>query len=388
MSKYNFDEIVNRRDTWSEKWNVADNELPMWVADMDFKTAPEIREAFLRRLTVGAYGYTCIPEAWYDAYIGWWERRHHLTMTREELIFSTGVVPTISSIVRKLTTPGEKVLIQTPVYNVFYNSILNNGAHVVESPLLLTEDRYSMDFEDLERKLADPQTVLMLLCNPHNPVGRIWSAEELSKVGELCSKYHVTVVSDEIHCDLTDPDKEYVPFASVSETCRNISITAVAPSKTFNLAGMQSSAVFVPDEVLRHKVWRGLNTDECGEPNFMAVTAAVAAFNEGEDWLLELQNYIRANKDFAIEYVEKNIPELHVIPSEATYLIWVDCRKLTQGHTDFASFVRKSTGLYISCGAQYGDAGKGFIRINLATPRERVEDGMRRLSLAVTEYPA
>ncbi|MCR5127627.1 MAG: aminotransferase class I/II-fold pyridoxal phosphate-dependent enzyme, partial [Lachnospiraceae bacterium] len=243
MGKYNFDKVIDRRTSWAEKWDVRDGELPMWIADMDFETAPEIKEALLSRLEVGAYGYTYLPEEWYDAYISWWKRRHHLKIAKEELIFSTGVIPTISSSVRKLTTPNENVVILTPVYNIFYNCIINNGARVLESRLFKKDGNWEINFEDLERKLADPQTSLFLFCNPHNPVGRIWAEEELGRIGELCHRYGVTVLSDEIHCDITDPGKEYVPFASASELCRNISITAIAPSKAFNLAGMATSAV-------------------------------------------------------------------------------------------------------------------------------------------------
>ena len=389
MPKYNFDEILNRRGTNSLKWNVGENELPMWVADMDFRTAPEITEALQKRLALGAYGYSVIPDEWSDAYIHWWKERHHLGIRKEELIFSTGVIPTVSSTVRKLTTPNENVVIQTPVYNIFFNCIVNNGARVLENPLILKDGRWEMDFEDLEKKLADPQTSLMILCNPHNPVGRIWTREELSRVGELCAKYGVTVISDEIHCDIADPGKEYVPFAGVSETCRSISVTAIAPTKCFNIAGLNTSAALIPDRILRHKVWRQLNTDECGEPNFLAVTAAVTAFEKGGEWLDEMNAYVRSNKDYAIDFIRKNIPEIDPLDTEATYLLWADCRKATGPRTDLQKFIRKETGLYVSCGEQYGaTTGQGFLRINLACPRALVEDGMRRLADGIRKYTA
>ena len=275
---YDFGTPVARRGMDSLKWDVAEGELPMWVADMDFQTAPEIRQALMERMAHGVFGYSVVPERWYDAYIQWWKTRHGYTMERDWLIFCTGVVPAISSIVRKLTTPAEKVLIQTPVYNIFFNSILNNGRQVLESPLRYDGEAYGIDFADLEEKLSDPQTTLMILCNPHNPVGKIWDAETLRRIGALCKKYNVVVVSDEIHCDLTDPGTGYVPFASVSEECRENSITCIAPTKAFNMAGLQTAAVSVHNPVLRHKVWRGLNTDEVAEPNAFAVEAAVAAF--------------------------------------------------------------------------------------------------------------
>ena len=238
---------VERRGTGSIKWDVADGELPMWVADMDFPTAPPVRRAIERRAAHGVFGYTDVSGAWSDAYIGWWCDRHAFTMQREWLIFCTGVVPAISSIVRKLTTPAEKVLIQTPVYNIFFNSILNNGRVPIESPLVYEGGRYRIDFADLEQKLSDPQTTLMLLCDPHNPAGCLWTKEELAQIGALCARHHVTVVSDEIHCDLTDPGHEYVPFLSVSEECRRIGIACVAPTKAFGIPGIQTAAVVVPD---------------------------------------------------------------------------------------------------------------------------------------------
>ena len=404
---YIFDELVNRRNTHSLKWDVKEHELPMWVADMDFQTAPEIQEAIRERVSHGVFGYSIVPEEWYQAYMGWWERRHHFSVEKEWLVFCTGVVPAISSMVRKLTTAGENVLVQTPVYNIFFNSIVNNGRNIVENPLRYTPrahvnacpsgtgglrpsrydgNDYQMDFEDLERKLSDPRTTLMILCNPHNPVGRIWSREELEQVGELCGKYHVTVISDEIHCDLTSPGKEYIPFASVSESCRNYSITCMAPTKAFNLAGLQTAAVAVPNPILRHKVWRGLNTDEVAEPNYFAVEAAVAAFTKGEAWLDALRAYIQENKNYVENFLKKEVPQIRSVPSQATYLLWLDCQKMQGCAKEFTQYLREHTGLYLSEGRQYGESGSSFIRMNIACPRSRVEDGMKRLAEGVRGY--
>lgn len=383
---YDFDKPVNRRDTHSMKWDVKEHELPMWVADMDFQTAPEIQAAIQERAAHGVFGYSIVPEEWYQAYMGWWERRHGFSMEKEWLVFCTGVVPAISSMVRKLTTMGENVLVQTPVYNIFFNSIVNNGRNVIENPLRYDENGYQMDFEDLERKLSDPQTTLMILCNPHNPVGRIWSREELEQVGELCRKYHVTVISDEIHCDLTSPGKEYIPFASVSESCRNHSITCITPTKAFNLAGLQTAAVAVPNPNLRHKVWRGLNTDEVAEPNSFAVEAAVAAFTKGDAWLDALRAYIQENKNHVENFLKKEVPQIRPVPSEATYLLWLDCRKMQGCATEFTQYLREHTGLYLSEGRQYGESGKFFIRMNIACPRSRLEDGIKRLVDGILSY--
>ena len=383
---YNFDEPVNRRNTHSLKWDVKEQELPMWVADMDFQTAPEIQEAIRERAAHGVFGYSIVPEEWYQAYMGWWERRHHFSMEKEWLVFCTGVVPAISSMVRKLTTAGENVLVQTPVYNIFFNSIVNNGRNIAENPLRYDGNTYQMDFEDLERKLSDPQTTLMILCNPHNPVGRIWSREELEQVGGLCRKYHVTVISDEIHCDLTSPGQEYIPFASVSENCKNTSITCMAPTKAFNLAGLQTAAVAVPNPNLRHKVWRGLNTDEVAEPNSFAVEAAVAAFTKWEAWLDSLREYIQENKNFVENFLKKEDLHIRLVPSQATYLLWLDCREMHGCAAEFTQYLRKHTGLYLSEGQQYGESGCSFIRMNIACPRSRLENGMKRLAEGARSY--
>lgn len=384
--KYDFDKMTDRRGTGSLKWDVAEGELPMWVADMDFETAPAIKEALKARVEKNVFGYSVVTQDWYEAYINWWSRRHHLEMERDWLLFCTGIVPAISSTVRKLTTVGEKVLIQTPVYNIFFNCILNNGRRVSESPLVYDGKEYSIDFEDLEKKLADPQTTLMLLCNPHNPVGKIWDRETLEHIGELCARYHVLVLSDEIHCDLTDPGYEYVPFASVSEVCRNNSITCIAPTKTFNIAGVQTAAVAVPDPLLRQKLNRGLNTDEVAEPNVFAVGAAVAAFNEGEEWLEELRKYLAENKQCVRRFVESRVPGIRVVPSQATYLLWLDCGCVAQDAGALAKYIRQYSGLYLTEGEEYGANGKQFIRMNPACPRQRLMDGLERLEASMVHY--
>ncbi|HJA81719.1 MAG TPA: pyridoxal phosphate-dependent aminotransferase [Candidatus Mediterraneibacter intestinipullorum] len=381
--KYNFDLPVNRRGTYSLKWDVPENELPMWVADMDFETAPEIREAIMRRASHGIFGYTAVPEEWYWAIGSWWQERYHFCMEKDWVIFCTGVVPAISSIVRKMTDVGEKIVLLTPVYNIFFNSIVNNGRYVIESALRYENGGYSIDLPDLEEKLADPQATMMIFCNPHNPIGKIWDRDTLEKVGELCEKYHVLVVSDEIHCDLTDPGREYLPFASVSESCRNNSITCIAPTKTFNLAGLQTAAVVVPDGSLRHKVWRGLNTDEVAEPNVFAVTAAIAAWEKGAPWLEELRAYLFENKCAAAKFIQTQIPEVSLVRSEATYLLWLDCRKVTENDKKLAGFLRAETGLYLCAGSEYGKAGRGFLRMNIACTREVLEEGLTQLKRGI-----
>jgi len=378
--RYDFDTPADRSGTFSLKWDIKDGELPMWVADMDFKAAPEIVSALQKRLDNGVFGYTVVPGEWADAYIGWWSRRHGILYKREKLIFATGVVPILSSCIRKLTTPGENVVIMTPVYNAFFNCILNNGCKVLECPLDAEKD-YSVNWPALEKALADPQTTLMILCDPQNPVGRIWDRETLARIGELAYDNGVVVISDEIHCDITDPGKEYVPFASVSEKCRRNCIVCLAPTKAFNLAGLQTAAAAVPDPRLRHKVRRALNTDEVAEPGAFAIQAAIAAFDRGEAWLDELRQYIFENKLLVREYLEKHIPEIRLVRSDATYLLWLDFGAFGLGSEELARFVRGKTGLFLSEGQIYGNAPH-HLRMNIACPRSAVKEGLRRLSEA------
>lgn len=380
-----FDHKVERRNTGSLKWDVSERELPMWVADMDFMTAPEITESIMERAKHGVFGYTIVTDEWYQAYQTWWKERHQFSISKEWLIFCTGVVPAISSIVRKTTTVGENVLVMTPVYNIFFNSILNNGRNVLESRLKYEEGAYQIDFADLEEKLSNPQTTLLLLCNPHNPIGKIWDRETLERIGELCCKHHVLVLSDEIHCDLTAPGLEYTPFASVSERCRRISMTCVAPTKTFNLAGIQTAAVIVPDDHLRHRVNRGLNTDEVAEPNAFAVNTIIAAFSRGGEWLEALRKYLWENRKFAEKYIEKEIKGISAVSANATYLLWLDCKKISNNSTDLCRFIRSHSGLYLSDGSEYRN-GEGFLRMNIACPRQIVEEGLERLKDSVEAY--
>ena len=345
----------------------------MWVADMDFKTAPEIIKAIQAKVTKGIFrlyhSSGCLESSDWPL-VG---KRHNFQIKQEWLIFCTGVVPAISSAVRKMTSVGENVLVQTPVYNIFFNSIVNNGRNIVENKLLYDGKCYRIDFDDLEIKLANPQTTMMILCNPHNPIGKVWDKLTLEQIGELCFKHHVLVLSDEIHCDLTDTGVEYIPFASVSEKCANNSITCIAPTKAFNLAGLQTSAVMIPNEVIRHKMNRALNTDEVAEPNALAMEATIAAFTEGEAWLNELRTYIEGNKIVVRDFLKSELPELYLVPSQATYLLWIDCKGITEDTTDLCETLRSESGLYVSRGSSYGDTGKGFIRLNVACPRARLE---------------
>ena len=387
--KYNFDVITDRRGTGSEKWNVRENELPMWVADMDFPTAPCIRRVVEKRAAHGIFGYSSFPETWYEAYRNWWGTHHGLTIAREELLFVTGVIPAVASAVREFTSPGDKVVIQTPVYNHFFTSIRNNGRQVLENPLPYRDGKYEMDFEDLERKLSDPRATLMILCNPQNPVGKIWSREELARIGSLCQKHQVLVFSDEIHCDLTAPGQGYIPFASVDEICRTNSVTALAPTKAFNIAGLHTAAVFAPEEGLRERMNRALNADEAADPGAFAVDAVTAAFTaEGWEWLSALRDYIDENKQAAYAFFEKELPEIHAVPQNATYLMWLDISRCADDSGMFQRFLRKATGLYVTPGTIYGGDGNHFLRLNVACPRNVLEDGLNRLKTGLALWRA
>ena len=380
MSKYNFDEIIDRRGTNSLKWDVREGELPMWVADMDFATAPCIREAVERRASHGIFGYNIIPDEWYSAYQNWWISYHDTMIDRESLIFTTGVIPALSTAVRKFTTPAEKIIIQTPVYNIFFNSIINNGRRVLENPLVYRDGTYEMDFVDLEKKLSDPLTTMLILCNPHNPVGKLWDADTLGRLGELCKKHHVLVFSDEIHCDLTKPDCDYVPFMSVSETCRYNSITAIAPTKTFSIPGLATAAVVVPEDGLRERMDRALNTDEVAEPAAFAIDAAIAAFSkDGREWLDELRIYIEENKNEVYSFIDSQLPEVKAHRQDATYLLWLDMSHYTDDSERLQKFLREKTGLYMSSGDIYGGEGNHHLRLNVGCPRAYVTDGLSRL---------
>ena len=368
------------------KWDVEEGELPMWVADMDFATSPAITNAISARAEHGVFGYTIVPDAWAEAIVSWWQRRHHWRIEKSWLQFCTGVVPAISCIVKRVTNLGDRVAVLTPAYDIFYHSIENAGRSVAESKLVYEDGKFRIDFDLLEEVLSHPLTTMLILCNPHNPTGNIWSKEELKKIGALARKNGVVVLSDEIHCDITAPGYEYVPFASASEDCRENSITCVSASKAFNLAGLQSAAVIVPNLLLREKIVRGLNSDEVAEPNCFAIEATIAAFDKGEEWLDGLREYLFANRKYAEEYLKQNLPTVRVIEANATYLIWMDCGAFTQDSDELISFLREKTGLILSNGTQYRGDCASFVRMNIACPRSRLKEGLERFVAGIKEY--
>jgi cystathionine beta-lyase len=379
--KYNFDEIVIRRNTNSYKWDTAaDNDvLPMWVADMDFRTAPSIIEALHQRAEHGVFGYTKVPQAYYDATVSWFQRRHNFIIDKEWILFTSGVVPALSAIIKALTVPGDKVLVQTPVYNCFFSSIRNDECEMVANELVYRDGVYSIDFDGLEQKTADPKVKLMLLCNPHNPVGRVWTLEELERIGEICFRNNVIVVSDEIHCDLVYDGYTHIPFASIGEKFLQNSVTCIAPTKTFNLAGIQVANIVAKDEEIRKKIDKALNVNEVCEINAFAIEALIAAYTKGESWLEQFKEYLHENYKVLIQFFKDHLPQLLVLPLEATYLVWVDCSALKKTSEEIVKELLEKEKLWVNEGTMYGEAGEGFIRINIATRRENLIKGLEKI---------
>ena len=377
---YDFDTIVPRRQTNSYKWDSAADErvLPMWVADMDFRTAPEIVEALQRRVAHDIFGYTHVPDAYYEAVQDWFERRHGWQITRESILYTTGVVPALSALIKALTMPGERVLVQTPVYNCFFSSIRNNGCEVATSPLKRVGDTYEMDFEDLEKKAADERTRVMLLCNPHNPVGRAWREEELRRLGEICLRHHVFVISDEIHGELVLPGYHYTPFASLGEAFARHSATCVSPSKAFNLAGLQIANIIVEDEVVRYRTDRAINIHETCDVNPFGVEALIAAYRYGAPWLEALNAYLAENYQFMKAYVEEKLPLFPLVRLEATYLVWMDCHVCGLSSDELETRLLQQEKLWLNAGSMYGEVDGCFLRWNIACPRQVLREGLER----------
>ena len=384
--KYDFETVLNRRETDSVKWHVKDGELPMWIADMDFKAAPEIIGAIEERVKEGVFGYAEPFDSWYDAYISFYQDRHSLKIEKDWLLFSEGVVPTISSSVRKLTSVADQVVVLSPVYNIFYNSILNNGRAIKEVPLLFDGENYLIDWDNLEKALEEEKTTLMILCNPANPIAKIWTKEELARIGKMARENGVVVLSDEIHGEITRPGLSYVPYLSASEENKKMSVIAVSPTKAFNLASFHTSAVIVPDKGLRKRVNRQLNTDEVSEPSTLALVGAITALNEGRGWLDEMREKVFSNRDRVASFLKEELPEVKMIGNEATYLLWLKIDEVASDSTELLNFLREKTGLILSDGKVYGGNGNRFLRMNVACPSATLEDGLARLKRGITLF--
>ena len=388
MDKYDFINAPDRRDTDSVKWHVKKGDLPMSIADMDFKTAPEIIDAMKRKVDLGVFGYEWPEDDYFKAVADWYEKGHGHRPQLEWMIFTTGVVPAISAIVRRVSHIGDNVLVQAPVYNVFYNSIENNGRHVLSNDLQFDGENYAINWDDLEQKLALPLTTLMIFCNPHNPIGKVWTQKEVQKVADLCYQYHVVLLSDEIHGDLVRKGSDYTPAFSVNNPARENVVSLVSPSKTFNVAALHAATAIVPNSNLRAMVNRGLNSDEVAEPNLLAIPGTIAAYEHGHNWLKALIKQLNVNFTYAEEFINKNLPQVKVVTGAATYLIWLDVSQISSDSQKLAEYLEKTTGLVLSPGSIYRGNGHDFLRMNLACPLTMVKDGLERLKEGLTEYLA
>ncbi|MDD4569068.1 MAG: pyridoxal phosphate-dependent aminotransferase [Tepidanaerobacteraceae bacterium] len=389
MPNYDFDKVIDRSNNYSSKWDELgkmygrDDLLPLWVADMDFMSPKPVIEAIEARAKQGIYGYTSRPESYFESVARWMKKRHDWDVKTDWMIFSPGVVPALSFIVNAFTHPGDKVLVQSPVYYPFFKVIEDNGRRVVNNPLLFKDGRYTMDFDDLEEKVKDPQVKLLFLCSPHNPVGRVWTEEELNKLGRICIDNNILIISDEIHQDILYPGVKHTPFASISKEFALNSITCTAPSKTFNLAGLQTSTIVIPNKIY-YDIYKNFMTRiHLLRNNAFGLVALEAAYTYGEEWLDQFLEYLDGNLKTLSEGIEKDIPQIKITKPEGTYLVWMDCRELgldTKGLNDF--MINKAR-LALDDGYWFGTGGEGFQRINLACPRAYVNEALTRLKKAV-----
>lgn len=384
---YNFDQVINRRGTNSVKWDsAADGVLPLWVADMDFATAPCVQEAVQRRAQHPVFGYVRVPDSYYEAVIRWFARRHQFTMQRDWIIYTSGVVPAISAIIQALTRPGDKVLVQTPVYNCFFSSIRNSGCQLADSPLVLHENRYEIDFEDFERKAQDPAVRLFLLCNPHNPAGRAWTQSELQRLADICLRHDVFIVSDEIHNELTLPGHKYTCLGALGEPYVRNAAILTSPSKSFNIAGLQIANITIADQDIRQRVDKQININEVCDVNPFGVEALQAAYSaEGEQWLEELLAYIQGNYNFLRDFFQRELPQLAVIDMEATYLPWVDCWPLGKASKQMEKELLGGQQVWFNAGDMYQPGNSTFLRINIACPRSILEEALQRFAKYVNK---
>lgn len=386
MTTYNFDREIDRKKTNSLKYDFAVERgrdvdvLPLWVADMDFQAPKPVLDALQNAVSHGIFGYSEVKGEYFDALYRWFDSRFDWQPKSEWLVKTPGVVFALAMAVRALTKEGDSVLIQPPVYYPFFEVIRDNNRKIVESPLLLTDGHYEIDFDDLEEKIASQNVKLFLLCSPHNPVGRVWTKEELQKLGELCDRYHVFVVADEIHCELVYEGHDYTPFASLSKRFRQNSVTCVSPSKAFNLAGLQIANIIAADEGVRRRIDRAININEVCDVNPFGVIATIAAYNEGGAWLDALRKYLWENYEYLCRFFEQRLPQYPVLPLEGTYLVWIDCRASSIGSDATTLRLQEEQKLMVNSGTLYGPGGEGFIRLNIACPRTLLADGLERIA--------
>ena len=382
--KYDFDEFVERRGTNCVKWDESpsDDVIPLWVADMDFKVAPAIQEALQQRVAHGVFGYNIVPESYYEAVISWFHRRHQWEIQRQWMLYTTAVVPAMSCVIKALTMPGEKVLILSPAYNCFFSSIRNNGCEVLESPLKAVGDSFEIDWKDFEAKCADEKTALFLLCNPHNPSGRVWTKDELQRMYDICRKHDVKVASDEIHCELIMPGYQFVPFGTITDDC----VVMNSPSKNFNTAGLQIANIICSHPSWRRRIDRAININEVCDVNPFGIVALEAAYNESEDWIDELCQYLWGNYTVLRDFIGKNIPQWKVCRLEGTYLPWVDISAMGITSQELCDRLLRDAKVWINPGTMYGPkTGEGYVRLNIATQRSRLVEALNRVAKALEQ---
>ena len=376
--KYNFDELIERRGTNCVKWDESPSPevIPLWVADMDFRVAPAIQKALQQRVEHGVFGYNIVPESYYEAVISWFHRRHQWDIQRSWILYTTAVVPAMSCVIKALIMPGEKVLILSPAYNCFFSSIKNNGCEVLESPLKAVGDTFEVDFDDFETKCADEKTTLFLLCNPHNPSGRVWTKEELQRMYDICKRHGVKVASDEIHCELIMPGHEFVPFGTITDD----GVVMNSPSKNFNTAGLQIANIICSHPSWRRRIDRAININEVCDVNPFGIVALQAAYNESEDWIDELNQYLWGNYQLLCDFIGENIPQWKVCRLEGTYLPWVDISAMGITSQELCDQLLAEAKVWINPGTMYGpQTGEGYVRFNIAIQRSRLLDALQRI---------
>ena len=373
--KYNFDELSQRRNTNSRKWDVKENELPMWVADMDFLVFPEIKNAIIEAANRGSYGYTFPTEKFFEAYHYWWLTRHDIDIPVEDMVYVSGVVSSLDSLIKALTNEKDAILLLSPIYSGFYSVVKNNNRTLVTSNLIYENGDFFINYKDVEEKIINNNVKMTIFCNPHNPTGKIWSFEEIKNIHAICKRHNAIFISDEIHCDIIDPGYQYVPALKVSDDI----IVSTAPSKVFNLAGLQSAVCIIKSKEIRDKMQEAFYHDDVGEPNYFVEPATIAAYTKGAEWVDELNAYIFNNKEYVKEYFAKHLPNLKVVSGHATYLLWIDISYYKIPSDVFTERLREETGLFLHNGLHYGSNGSGYIRMNVATSLENVKDAMNRL---------
>lgn len=389
MGQYQFDQIIDRNNTNCDKWDDCEEEfgrkdlIPLWIADMDFQSPPEVIQAIIDRAEHGIYGYTVRTAEYYRSVANWVKKRHGWDVSIDSICPAPGVVPTLAISVLAFTKPGDKILVQSPVYGPFFNMVEENNRRLIANSLIYQNGIFQIDFEDLENQIKDPEVKMLLLCNPHNPVGRVWTKQELQKMGELCLQYGVMIVSDEIHSDIVYSGNKHIPIASLSPELASISLTCLAPSKTFNIAGLKTSMVIIENRAKRERFLSMEHALNLQNNNVFGIEASMAAYNYGEKWLSELIQYLESNVLFIDQFLNSRVPGIKLVVPEGTYIPFIDCKELGLNSKDLQSFFVYQAGIAMNNGRDFGIEGEGFMRMNIASPRAIIQSALERIEKAV-----